>query len=101
MFSDYGSGRHGAINLSFSDLEPQFYLKFSEPGELGFATRQPGLHQNATAGHFEKRTVQEKLTTRTQQNFCPAESALKDDFTERLTNLGLANRDEDTWVLGC
>lgn len=31
----------------------------------------------------------------------PAESALKDDFTERLTNLGLANRDEDTWVLGC
>ncbi|NXV91037.1 FMN1 protein, partial [Calonectris borealis] len=71
MFSDYGSGRHGAINLSFSDLEPQFYLKFSEPGELGFATRQPGLHQNATAGHFEKHAVQEKLTTQTQQNFCP------------------------------
>ncbi|XP_074765884.1 formin-1-like [Athene noctua] len=71
MFSDYGSGRHGAINLCFSDLEPQFYLKFSEPGELGFATRQPGLHQNATAGHFEKRAVQEKLTPRTQQNFCP------------------------------
>lgn len=74
MFSDYGSGRHGAINVSFSDLEPQFYLKFSEPGELGFATRQPGLHQNATAGHFEKRTVQEKLTARTQQNFCPGQS---------------------------
>ncbi|XP_010117740.1 PREDICTED: formin-1-like, partial [Chlamydotis macqueenii] len=71
MFSDYGSGRHGAINLSFSDLEPQFYLKFSEPGELGFATRQPSLHQNATAGHFEKRTVQEKLTPRIQQSFCP------------------------------
>ncbi|NWH43444.1 FMN1 protein, partial [Fregata magnificens] len=69
--SDYGSGRHGAINLSFSDLEPQFYLKFSEPGDLGFATRQPGLHQNATAGHFEKRAVQEKLSTQTQQNFCP------------------------------
>ncbi|KAM6204869.1 formin-1-like [Sarcoramphus papa] len=74
MFSDYGSGRHGAINLSFSDLEPQFYLKFSEPGELGFATRQPGLHQNATAGHFEKRALQEKLTTQTQQNFCPGQS---------------------------
>ncbi|NXE25912.1 FMN1 protein, partial [Ardeotis kori] len=71
MFSDYGSGRHGAINFSFSDLEPQFYLKFSEPGELGFATRQPSLHQNATAGHFEKCTVQEKLTPRTQQSFCP------------------------------
>ncbi|XP_009480452.1 formin-1-like [Pelecanus crispus] len=74
MFSDYGSGIHGAINLSFSDLEPQFYLKFSEPGESGFATRQPGLHQNATAGHFAKRAVQEKLTTRTQQNFCPGQS---------------------------
>ncbi|KFP41477.1 hypothetical protein N324_08386, partial [Chlamydotis macqueenii] len=74
MFSDYGSGRHGAINLSFSDLEPQFYLKFSEPGELGFATRQPSLHQNATAGHFEKRTVQEKLTPRIQQSFCPGQS---------------------------
>ncbi|NWU52378.1 FMN1 protein, partial [Dromas ardeola] len=71
MFSDYGSGRHGAINLSFCDLEPQFYLKFSEPGELGFAARQPGPRQNATAGHFEKRAVQEKLTTRTQQNFYP------------------------------
>ncbi|KAM6068815.1 formin-1-like [Theristicus caerulescens] len=71
MFADYGSGRHGAINFSFSDLEPQFYLKFSEPGELGFATRQTGLHQNATTGHFEKRTVQEKSTTQTQQNFCP------------------------------
>ncbi|NWH56718.1 FMN1 protein, partial [Geococcyx californianus] len=71
MFSDYGSGRHGAINFSFSDLEPQFYLKFSEPGESGFATRQPGLHQNATVGHFEKQAVQEKLTTQTQQNFCP------------------------------
>ncbi|XP_052638433.1 formin-1 isoform X2 [Harpia harpyja] len=98
MFSDYGSGRHGAIKLSFSDLEPQFYLKFSEPGELEFATRQPGLHQNATAGHFEKCAVQEKLTSRTQQNFCPAESALKDDFTGRLD---MANRDEDTWVLDC
>ncbi|KFP90234.1 hypothetical protein N311_00689, partial [Apaloderma vittatum] len=101
MFSDYGSGRHGAINLSFSDLEPQFYLKFSEPGELGFTTRQPGLHQNATAGHFEKRAVQEKVTTPTQQNFCPAESTLKDDFTERVTNLDVANRDEETWVLDC
>ncbi|NXK27244.1 FMN1 protein, partial [Arenaria interpres] len=71
MFGDYGSGRHGAINLSFSDLEPQFYLKFAEPAELGFTTRQPGLHQNATAGHFGKRAVQEKITTQTQQNFCP------------------------------
>ncbi|KFZ57330.1 hypothetical protein N321_06586, partial [Antrostomus carolinensis] len=101
MFSDYGSGRHGAINLSCSDLESQFYLKFSEPGELGFATRQPGLHQNATAGPFEKCTVQEKLSPQTQQNFCPAESALRDDFTERLTNLDVENRDEDTWVLDC
>lgn len=75
-FSDYGSGRHGAINFSFSDLEPQFYLKLSEPGELGFATRQPGLHQNATTGHFEKHAVQEKLTTQTQQNFCPGQSFL-------------------------
>ncbi|NWQ90910.1 FMN1 protein, partial [Burhinus bistriatus] len=71
MFSDHGNGRRGAINLSFSDLEPQFYLKFSEAGELGFAASQPGLHQDATAGHFEKRAVQEKLTTQTQQNFCP------------------------------
>ncbi|NXS06980.1 FMN1 protein, partial [Neodrepanis coruscans] len=70
-FIDNGHGRHGAINFSFSDLEPQFYLKFSEPGELGFATRERGLHQNATAGHFEKRAVQEKITTQTQQNFCP------------------------------
>ncbi|KFR07016.1 hypothetical protein N306_10801, partial [Opisthocomus hoazin] len=98
VFSDYGSGRHGATNLSFGDLEPQFYLKFSEPGELGFATRQPD-NQNATTGHFEKRAVQEKLTTQTQQNFCPAESTLKDDFTERLNNLDVVNRDEDTWVL--
>lgn len=74
MFSDYGQGRHGAINFSFSDLEPPFYLKFSEPGELGFPTRQRGLHQNATAGHFEKCAVQEKLTTQTQQNFCPGQS---------------------------
>jgi len=73
VFSDYGSGRHGATNLSFGDLEPQFYLKFSEPGELGFATRQPD-NQNATTGHFEKRAVQEKLTTQTQQNFCPGQS---------------------------
>ncbi|NWV66782.1 FMN1 protein, partial [Malurus elegans] len=71
MFSDYGHGRHGAVNFSFSDLEPQFYRKFSEPGELGFATRQRGLQQNTTAGHFEKCAVQGKLTTQTQQNFCP------------------------------
>ncbi|NXP65906.1 FMN1 protein, partial [Chloropsis cyanopogon] len=71
MFSDYGHGRHGAINFSVSDLEPQFYRKFSDPGELGFATRQRGLHQNATARHFEKCAVQEKLTAQTQQNFCP------------------------------
>ncbi|NXS58851.1 FMN1 protein, partial [Brachypteracias leptosomus] len=71
MFSDYGSVRHGALNLSFSDLEPPFYLKFSETGELEFASRQPGLHQNAAAGHFEKHAVQEKLATQTQQNFCP------------------------------
>ncbi|NWV42306.1 FMN1 protein, partial [Grantiella picta] len=71
MFSDYGHGRHGAINFSFSDLEPQFYLKYSEPGELGFATRQRGLHQNTTTGHFEKCAVQEKLTTQTQHNFYP------------------------------
>ncbi|KFU85228.1 hypothetical protein M959_13286, partial [Chaetura pelagica] len=101
MFSDYGSGKHGAINFSFSNLEPQFYLKYSEPGELGFATKQAGLHQNATAGHFEKCAIQEKSTTQTQQNFCPAESTLKDDFTEQLTNLDVANRDEDTWVLDC
>ncbi|XP_026648956.1 formin-1 isoform X3 [Zonotrichia albicollis] len=101
MLSDYGHGRHGAINFSFSDLEPPFYRKFSDPGELGFASRQRGLHQNATAGHFEKSAVQEKLTTRTQQSFCPAESALKDDFTERLTSLDVASRDEDTWVLDC
>lgn len=31
----------------------------------------------------------------------PAESALKDDFTERLSSLDVANRDEDTWVLDC
>ncbi|KFQ31424.1 hypothetical protein N332_14843, partial [Mesitornis unicolor] len=74
MFSDYGSGRHGVINLAFSDLESPFYLKFSEPGELGSATRPPGLHQSATAGHFEKRAVQEKLTSQTQQNFCPGQS---------------------------
>lgn len=30
-----------------------------------------------------------------------AETALKDDFTERLTNLDVSNRDEDTWVLDC
>ncbi|XP_065542708.1 formin-1-like [Lathamus discolor] len=71
MFPDYSHGRHGAINLSLGDLEPQFYLKFSDPGESGFATRQRGLHQNATAGHFEKRAIQEKITTQTQQNFCP------------------------------
>ncbi|NWU73388.1 FMN1 protein, partial [Pterocles burchelli] len=71
MFSDYGSGRHGAMNLSFGDLEPQFYVKFSEPGELGFATRQPGLQQNTTAGYLEKHDVQEKLITQTQQNLCP------------------------------
>uniref|UniRef100_A0A8C0UYU2 Formin 1 n=1 Tax=Cyanistes caeruleus TaxID=156563 RepID=A0A8C0UYU2_CYACU len=99
-FGDYGHGRHGAINFSFSDLEPQFYRKFSDPGELGFASRQRGLRQNATAGHSEKCAVQEKLTIQTQQNFCP-ESALKDDFTERLTSLDVANRDEDTWVLDC
>ncbi|XP_010130118.1 PREDICTED: formin-1-like [Buceros rhinoceros silvestris] len=73
LFSDYGSGRRAAINLSFSDLEPQLYLKFSEPGELGFASRHPGLHQNASAGHFEKRTVQEKLTPQTQQAFYPGQ----------------------------
>ncbi|NXU52492.1 FMN1 protein, partial [Turnix velox] len=71
MFSDYGSGKHSAINLSFSDLEPQFYLKFPEPGEFGLATRQPGPHQNATAGHFDKHAAQEKSTTQTQQSFCP------------------------------
>ncbi|XP_039561362.1 formin-1 isoform X2 [Passer montanus] len=100
MLSEYGHGRHGAVNFSFSDLEPQFYRKFSDPGELGFASRQRGLHQNATAGHFEKCAVQEKLTTRTQQSFC-SESALKDDFTEGLTSLDVAKRDEDTWVLDC
>ncbi|XP_033370955.1 formin-1 isoform X2 [Parus major] len=99
-FGDYGHGRHGAINFSLSDLEPQFYRKFSDPGELGFASRQRGLRQNATAGHSEKCAVQEKLTIQTQQNFCP-ESALKDDFTERLASLDVANRDEDTWVLDC
>ncbi|NXT77353.1 FMN1 protein, partial [Zapornia atra] len=71
IFSDYGSGRHGALNLSFSDLEPQFFLKFSEPGELGFSTRHPGLQENAVAGNFEKHAVQERLTTQTHHNFCP------------------------------
>ncbi|KFQ26223.1 hypothetical protein N331_00785, partial [Merops nubicus] len=101
MFTDYSSGKHSAINFSFSDLEPQFYLKLSEPGELGFTTRQPGRHQNTTAGRFEKHAVHEKSTNQEQQNFCPAESALKDDFTERLTNLDVANREEDTWGLDC
>ncbi|XP_063255208.1 formin-1-like [Prinia subflava] len=73
MLHDCGHGRHGAVNFPFSDLEPQFYRKFSDPGELGFVTRQRGLHQNATAGHFEKGAVQEKLTPQTQQNFCPGQ----------------------------
>ncbi|OXB65703.1 hypothetical protein ASZ78_015454 [Callipepla squamata] len=101
MFGDYCSGRHSAINLSFNDLEPPFYLKFSEPGELGFAIRQPCLHQNAAVGHFEKRTLQERRTAQTRQNFCAVEAALKDDFTEQLTNLDVSNRDEDTWALDC
>ncbi|KGL73981.1 hypothetical protein N309_06503, partial [Tinamus guttatus] len=71
MFSDYCGGRHAAINLSFNDLEPQFYLKFPDPGDLGFAIRQPGLHQNATARHFERRPVQEKFTAQTQLHFRP------------------------------
>ncbi|NWI65481.1 FMN1 protein, partial [Todus mexicanus] len=71
MFSDYGSGRHRPINFSFSDFKPQFYLKFSEPRELGFASRQPGIHPNTTAEHFEKCAVQERLATQTQQNFYP------------------------------
>ncbi|XP_008934773.1 PREDICTED: formin-1-like [Merops nubicus] len=74
MFTDYSSGKHSAINFSFSDLEPQFYLKLSEPGELGFTTRQPGRHQNTTAGRFEKHAVHEKSTNQEQQNFCPGQS---------------------------
>ncbi|KAM8807928.1 formin-1-like [Eudromia elegans] len=99
MFSDYCGGRHAAINLSFNDLEPQFYLKFSDPGDLGFAIRQPGLHQNASARHFERRALQEKLPAQTQLHFrpgIPAETALKD---ERLASLDVANRDEDSWAL--
>ncbi|XP_064003865.1 formin-1-like isoform X2 [Pogoniulus pusillus] len=100
-FSDYGSGRHGAINFSFTDLEPQFYLKLSDPAELGFASRQPDLLQNATEGRIEKRALHDELPAQAQHSFCPAESALKDDFTEQLTNLDMANKDEDTWVLDC
>ncbi|XP_025907617.1 formin-1-like [Nothoprocta perdicaria] len=101
MFSDYCGGRHAAINLSFNDLEPQFYLKFSDPGDLGFAVRQPGLHQNAPARPLERRAGQEKFTAPTQLHFrpgIPAETVLKD---ERLAPLDVANRDEDTWVLDC
>uniref|UniRef100_A0A8C0UY91 Formin 1 n=1 Tax=Cyanistes caeruleus TaxID=156563 RepID=A0A8C0UY91_CYACU len=90
-FGDYGHGRHGAINFSFSDLEPQFYRKFSDPGELGFASRQRGLRQNATAGHSEKCAVQEKLTIQTQQNFCPEYQAailhLKREHKEEIETL--------------
>ncbi|XP_068049168.1 formin-1 isoform X4 [Anomalospiza imberbis] len=91
MFSDYGHGRHGAINFSFSDLEPQFFRKLSDSGELGFASRQRGLHHNATAGHIEKCAVQEKLTTRTQQNLCPEYQAailhLKREHKEEIETL--------------
>ncbi|KAL2303679.1 hypothetical protein Nmel_008956, partial [Mimus melanotis] len=72
--SDHGHGRHSAVSFPFSDVEPQFYRKFLDPGELGFASRPWGLHQNAAAGHFEKCAVQEKLTAQTQQNFCPGQS---------------------------
>lgn len=85
MLSDYGHGRHGAINFSYSDLEPQLYRKFSDPGELGFATRQRGLHQSATAGHFEKCAVQEKLTTQTHHSFCPGQSYIIHFKTNRIT----------------
>ncbi|TFK15201.1 acyl-CoA synthetase family member 4 [Platysternon megacephalum] len=106
VLNDYRSGRHDATNLSFAnDLESQFYLKFPESGELGFSIRQPGLHQHTTGEHLEKCTIQEKLTTQTQQQLCPgipAETALKDDFTEQPTNIDeVTNRDEDVWVLGC
>uniref|UniRef100_U3JSQ9 Formin 1 n=1 Tax=Ficedula albicollis TaxID=59894 RepID=U3JSQ9_FICAL len=91
IFSDYGHGRHSAVNFSFSDLEPQFYWKFSDPGELGFATRQRGLNQNAASGHFEKCAVQEKLTTQTQQSFCPEYQAailhLKREHKEEIETL--------------
>ncbi|XP_042718660.1 formin-1-like [Lagopus leucura] len=86
MFGDYCSGRQSAINLSFNDLEPPFYLKFSEPGELGFAIRQPCLHQNATAGQFEKRALQERLTTQTKQNFCAGQSYFIYLKTDRIDN---------------
>ncbi|XP_043372463.1 formin-1-like [Dermochelys coriacea] len=68
VLNDYRSGRHEAKNLSFgNDLESQFYLKFPESGELGFSLRQPGLHQCTTGACLEKCTIQEKLTTQTQQ----------------------------------
>lgn len=86
MFGDYCSGRQSAINLSFNDSEPPFYLKFSEPGELGFAIRQPCLHQNATAGQFEKRALQERLTTQTKQNFCAGQSYFIYLKTNRVDN---------------
>ncbi|KFV74210.1 hypothetical protein N307_10050, partial [Dryobates pubescens] len=97
MFSSYG----GAVNFSFSDWEPHFYLKLSEPAELGLASRQPGLLQNGTAGRSEKRPLQDRAPAQAQQSSCPAESALKDDFTEQLTNLDVANKDEDPWGLDC
>ncbi|NXR15208.1 FMN1 protein, partial [Semnornis frantzii] len=68
-FGDYGGGRHGAINFSFTDLEPQFYLKLSDPAELGFASRQPGLLQNA--GRIEKRALHDKLLAQAQHSFYP------------------------------
>ncbi|XP_030415270.1 formin-1 isoform X1 [Gopherus evgoodei] len=105
VLNDYRSWRHNATNLSFAnDLESQCYLKFPEFGELGFFIRQPGLHQHTTGEHLEKCTIQEKLTTQIQQQLCtgiPAETALKDDFTEQPTNIDVTNRDEDVWVLGC
>ncbi|XP_074853057.1 formin-1 isoform X2 [Carettochelys insculpta] len=33
--------------------------------------------------------------------YIPAETALKDDFTEQPTNRDVTNRDEDVWGLGC
>uniref|UniRef100_A0A674IQ49 Formin 1 n=1 Tax=Terrapene triunguis TaxID=2587831 RepID=A0A674IQ49_9SAUR len=92
VLNDYCSGGHDATNLSFAnDLESQFYLKFPESGELGFSIRQPSLHQRKTGEHLEKCTIQEKLTTQTQQQLCPEYHAailqLKRENKEEVENL--------------
>nr|XP_025045249.1 formin-1 isoform X1 [Pelodiscus sinensis] len=104
VLNDCHSGRHDATNLSFAnDLESQFYLKLSESEELGFSIEQPDQHQFTAGEHLEKCTLQEKLTTHTQQHLYPGflpETALKDNFTEQPTKREVTNKDEDLWVWG-